>query len=254
MNDPDRMVSSEGSTLSRAESLLAVLALSVRHNLSGKALNDIVHLINLHCPETLPNSKYLFNKALTDYMGICEYHFYWPSCKGYLGVSDSVSEMCEECNLPFDKHQSLQEGQFFIVMPIENQLRDLLENRGLGNLILNREIKRNEENSDICDIQDGEMYRNLVEEGLLSVKENFSITWNTDGVPIFNSSKFSIWPVLCAVNELSVHERKEHVFLTSLWFGNDRPYTSTFLKPYVDECNVLSTNGFSWMNNSNRVT
>jgi hypothetical protein len=31
--------------------------------------------------------------------------------------------------------------------------------------------------------------------------------WNTDGVPIFKSSGFSIWPIFLIINELPYHLR-----------------------------------------------
>ncbi|KAJ8049229.1 hypothetical protein HOLleu_01873 [Holothuria leucospilota] len=40
--------------------------------------------------------------------------------------------------------------------------------------------------------------------------------------------------------------RKEHMVLSALWFGNDRPKMETFFKPFVGECNKLSQDGFLW--------
>jgi hypothetical protein len=31
---------------------------------------------------------------------------------------------------------------------------------------------------------------------------NVSFTWNTDGIPVFKSSKFSLWPFYLVINEL----------------------------------------------------
>ena len=53
----DESVSSEGSDLNKMDSLLAVLSYAVKHHISGVALQDLIDLINLHCPNSLPTSK-----------------------------------------------------------------------------------------------------------------------------------------------------------------------------------------------------
>lgn len=250
MRDGNKLVSSEGSTVTRAESLLALLSLGVRHNLSGEALRDVVELINLHCPGTLPSSKYLFNNSSSDYLGVCDFHFYCSLCKGYIECLEETPNECINCNTIFNKEESLKEGQFFIVMPLENQLRSLLETKkGIADLLLNREMNSND--NDISGIVDGLLYKQMFLNGPLSDKNNFSLIFNTDGVPIFKSSNFSIWPLLCGLNELPIKERKENILLSALWFGNDRPNMDTFFKPFVDECNKLNQTGFLWTVDSN---
>lgn len=43
--------------------------------------------------------------------------------------------------------------------------------------------------------------------GILDFQHNVSLLWNTDGVPVFKSSKFSIWPLCFIINELPFGER-----------------------------------------------
>ena len=115
----------------------------------------------------------------------------------------------------------------------------------MGATVVNRDIT--ETSDEISDITDGEMYQTLVRSGLLSNPDNLSITWNTDGIPVFKSSKSSMWPVLCMINELPFKMRKDNVVLTALWFGlKHKIDMSIFLKPFVDECNALSSTGLQW--------
>jgi hypothetical protein len=62
---------------------------------------------------------------------------------------------------------------------------------------------------------------------------NISFTLNTDGVPIFKSSKFSIWPVYLMINELPFKMRKlsDNMLLCGLWFGDAKPFIATFSQP-----------------------
>ena len=38
--------------------------------------------------------------------------------------------------------------------------------------------------------------------GFLSILNNISLLWNTDGIPVFKSTKSSLWPMLYTINEL----------------------------------------------------
>lgn len=66
---------------------------------------------------------------------------------------------------------------------------------------------------------------------------------NTDGVPIFKSSKFSILPVYLMINELPKKERKltENMMLCGLWFGEIKPFMPVFGKPLHEALKTLET-------------
>lgn len=56
------------------------------------------------------------------------------------------------------------------------------------------------------DVNDGSLYKSYWEnDGPLSEPENIfniSFTFNTDGAPVFKSSKVSIWPLFMVINKL----------------------------------------------------
>lgn len=62
---------------------------------------------------------------------------------------------------------------------------------------------------DIRDIFNGCEYRKHVQSGFLSEqnKANVSLTLNTDGVEIYKSSKYSLWPIWLQINELPPIQR-----------------------------------------------
>lgn len=98
----------------------------------------------------------------------------------------------------------------------------------------------------IEDIQDGLLYRkHFGKDGYFKSTSNekkrkeihVSFQINTDGVAIFRSSKYSIWPVYLVVNELppnSRFARSNSIFL-GLWFGYKKPDFLTFLQPLSKE-------------------
>lgn len=73
-----------------------------------------------------------------------------------------------------------------------------------------------------------------------------TLTLNTDGVPFFESSKVSMWPIFLMVNELPYKERIQKLLLAGLWVGPKKPVMNSFLLPLVKMLNSLSTNGLTW--------
>ena len=61
-------------------------------------------------------------------------------------------------------------------------------------------IKKNANN--IEDIYDGLRYRKLIQDGFFDGQYNISFQGNTDGVSLFKSSSFEIWPIFLKINEL----------------------------------------------------
>lgn len=80
-------------------------------------------------------------------------------------------------------------------MPIESQLKNLLEKKNTASLLKQR-FKRDKNHKDcIRDIYDGSIYKSFSGPGGPFSDEfpfNVSFSWNTDGVSVFKSSKFSI--------------------------------------------------------------
>jgi hypothetical protein len=62
---------------------------------------------------------------------------------------------------------------------------------------------------------------------------------NTDGIPVYKSSKFSLWPFYLVINELPYKQRmlKENMILCGLWFGETKPFMSIFTKPIMKSLN-----------------
>jgi hypothetical protein len=83
---------------------------------------------------------------------------------------------------------------------------------------------------------------------------HISIAWNTDGVPVFESSKYNMWPIQGLMNKLPIHLRKKHILLTGLWFGTSKPSLNCFMQPFVSELSRLATVDFNWIAESRVIT
>lgn len=65
------------------------------------------------------------------------------------------------------------------------------------------------------------LYHNLYKiGGPLHCTQGYSLTLNCDGVPVFKSSLYGIWPLYGIVNELPDPVRKENALLFGLRFGD----------------------------------
>lgn len=126
---------------------------------------------------------------------------------------------------------------------MEDQIKDLLQNEKVKKHLTNRSNK-SETVGPISDVTSSMLYRELLENHNFS-NNDLTLTWNTDGIPVFESSSYSIWPIQSSINELPPHLRGKHILLNGLWFGNKKPAMNTFLKPFIDECKHLEDHGFT---------
>jgi len=62
---------------------------------------------------------------------------------------------------------------------------------------------------------------------------------NVDGVPLFASSKYSVWPVLCYAMNVKPHR----VFVVALYGGYSKPCNLQFLQESINELKLLSRDG-----------
>ncbi|XP_040077868.1 uncharacterized protein LOC115321834 [Ixodes scapularis] len=101
--------------------------------------------------------------------------------------------------------------------------------------------------SGVTDITTGEAYDALRRKTGMG-DSDLSLTFNTDGSPLFVSSKTSVWPIQFTVNELPPSIRFKHTTLAGLWFGKGHPNMTAFLAKFVDQ--VKSMTPVMWEHSS----
>ncbi|XP_062599997.1 uncharacterized protein LOC134261585 [Saccostrea cucullata] len=121
-------------------------------------------------------------------------------------------------------------------MPVDSQVKNLFSQKGFYEKLEHRFQRQNIQGR-YEDIYDGQLYKSYCEnDGPLSKQENISFTFNTDGAPVFKSSKVSVWPLFLVINELPFKLRmfKENMLMAGLWFGRNKPVMGTYLSPFLD--------------------
>ena len=87
-------------------------------------------------------------------------------------------------------------GINLIFCVVDKQFHSLLQGR----------FQRPQNDPCMKDIYDGKVYQGFMsEDGFLRDPMNVSLIMNTDGSPVFKSSRVSLWPVYMAINELLPH-------------------------------------------------
>ena len=118
------------SSISVGESSLLLMAFAVRHKLSGVALEDLLELINFHCPK--PNNCITELKEFQLFFQALKHpilkHFYCPNgiCKVYSGTSQpETGTSCTVCGTP------LSYSTYFIEIPVMEQLKTILSRKSI---------------------------------------------------------------------------------------------------------------------------
>ena len=65
--------------------------------------------------------------------------------------------------------------------------------------------------------------------------------WNANGVPLFKSSKISIWSFFLVINELkpSLRYKSENMVFAGIWYGTRKPEPTLFLEPLYGEFEIM---------------
>lgn len=167
-------------------------------------------------------------------------HHFRNKCHCHIGqqlIKKDDVLYCVNCNSNCSIQQNIDSGNIFIYLSLRHQLSQIFEK--LHNQIIN--LLNRDKSYTSRDIFDGKLHKKNYNDTTVSI--NFSL----DGTPIFESSNFSIYPILCSLNELPIDERKKNIMLVSLWFGKGKfKPIHEYLKPFVDECKLLHSQGFNY--------
>jgi len=230
--------------VTRGQLFTLVYAYMTRHALTKAASADLIALLNTLIPGSLPDNMYFFNKILQSPYSLQTY-IYCDSCETFIGLLDRMLKnvLCSGCGKDVISDEMLKLGCFFLLCPLGESLRHLLEVQNLGQQLLENSTCNSTDDSLLTDFTDGAEYKRKHGAGFPA---SLSLTCNVDGVPVFKSSNTSMWPVFYVVNDLPFSLRRDNVLLHGLWSGAGKPKMECFLTPIVDELATLNKNKLTW--------
>ncbi|CAG5096817.1 Protein of unknown function [Cotesia congregata] len=213
-------------TITLGESILSLIMLVVRHKISHVLLADIIRIIRCFCPtpNIFPKTLYKFQKFFCNFDLPTKRHYYCSVCFSKLNNSMDTCKQCPDA-----------EQCYFIELPLVPQLLRLFHRDGFFNLLNARFDRQHDFPGTKDDIWDGEIYKSLSgPNGFLSNRNNISFTWNTDGIDLYKSSKFSIWPFYLTINELpfSLRSQLKNTLICGFWFGSIKPIANVFMNSF----------------------
>ncbi|XP_022101244.1 uncharacterized protein LOC110984916 isoform X2 [Acanthaster planci] len=247
----------DGVETTRAEALLMVMSFVMRYALSTAALVGLLQLINeLFGKPVLVATRFLCQKIFKNRLFKFSFHFYCQCCYSLVGTYEGAGQghiPCPQCDRPCSV-QSLSNGNFFVTTNLRSQIKSLFELPDIARNLTYRYTRIKCRQDGIEDIYDGEIYKMMSRPGQpLANEKNFSYSFNSDGTPIFKSSKYSLWPIYLMINELPPRMRRDNLIVAGVWFGKSEPKMNIFLEKFVTEANLLITEGISWKNNGQFV-
>ena len=231
--DADQEPLYQGSNVTLGSVMVLLVLFVSRHNLTSEALENLLSIIAAILPASsiLPSSLNRFKKYFSDLKHPFVFHHYCSYCLAYVGQHSVKQCLNSHCL----KDLTAKGGTcYFIEIPIIYQLQTMFSRSGFYNELQHRFHRKKQALENIEDIYDGRLYRSLVKKGVLSSGDNISFIFNTDGVPVFKSSKVSIWPLYLIINELPYNKRfaRKNMLFAGMWFGEKKPAMWTFLKPF----------------------
>lgn len=236
-----------GSAVKKNDAVLLVMAFILRFRLTAAATQSLLDLLNVLLPGCIVDTCYVLNKLFGSSSDQIQIHYYCrdESCRNYFGLE--VPAKCERCGFDYGGDVQLCEKSFMLVMPLESQLKEVL--LADNNFKLFCEGSQHPESRNgLSEVNDGSAYRQTVGKALVTLQ------FNCDGSPIFNSSQYSVWPLMCAVNEFPTAIRNRHIMLHTLWFGVAKPCPGTFLQPFLNEVALLYDSGMIVENSSSNCS
>lgn len=235
-----------GATITLAASMVLVISFAMWHSLTGEALADLLVLLDLHCltPNLCMKSIKTFMDLFRTFKAPLQFHYYCEQCLLYHGTVKQ--NFCRNCQTTIKRNSNA----YFLVIPIISQLSSLFADGTLLKQIW--EYKASQSKKDdgmISDIMDGKLYQERFrKDGYFKGSTSqdlgdlhISLQINTDGVSLFHSSTFSIWPIYFIINELPSHLRftRSNRIFAGMWFGYSKPDFSTFLKPFAESLHEI---------------
>ncbi|XP_057335578.1 uncharacterized protein LOC130674302 [Microplitis mediator] len=235
--------------LSIIDHFLSIIATAIKHHMSYEAILDIFRWMKVsHAANRLPTTKAALWNILSRNKSMITPHYYCELCEGYLGTKNEKNLLklmcfCKTCG---PKKPEKHLGCFYSISLI-SQIKQLFKIPHIAQSLQYRNLRVKKNNEAFEDIYDGLEYQRLCSPGnFLEHWFNFSITFNTDGCQISNSSKASAWPVYAEINELPPHMRKKYVLLAAIYVGDTHPKMNNLLRPFTEQMRKLFTDGVTW--------
>lgn len=161
-------------------------------------MEDLLSLLNVVVLNCVPTSKYFLERYFLKSKSSTETHIYCPDCNSYLGIlnQEYFSCSCQEENQTICAKECFDNGNYFLVSPLKDQLKHFMEQRNLFDMIQKgRRDAKTENHHTFGDIVTGRRHTSRGDKinSFLSLSPfNFTMSFSTDGISVFDSSNMCL--------------------------------------------------------------
>lgn len=210
-------------------------------------MQDVVKLMNRAriSKEDLPTSMYLIFKTISEHFP-CEFprkfFVFCSKCHSYSKSSDTKQgKICENC----DKKIIARETNFFVHIPIKNQLIHSIQLNWTSIQKYTEFIDNNANTNSITDVHSASLLKQLYRSFSKSEQNVISLTMNTDGANKFKSNTHSVWPIQIIQNFLppNIRFQPKNILTVGLYYGEHKPNCMEYFEPFVTEMKELKERG-----------
>jgi hypothetical protein len=223
---------------------LKLLNVKQKHNLSNQAFNEILDIftdgkISLHTAKTKLSDLVNINPIFID---VCI-----NSCCAFTGlfINNTTCQFCNEARYIINKKKKKSRKVMSFFSLIDRfKIQYNNPDRSMKLRYRHQYITSNNynENKYIGDIFDGNLYKELVNEGFFANERDIALIGSTDGYQIFKQKTDDCWVIMFINANLSPLERvkKDNLLISAIIPGPTQPkHFNSFLKPIVDELKIL---------------
>lgn len=238
--------------VSKAAALVLIMSFVTAHGIPWSALDDLLHIMNiLFGSEVLPRSKHMLRKLWSQKLQCATHYYYCEFCECVLKPAEENDDqlVCPNCQKSYGQSSLRNKGHFFTLLSLSDQVKHVV-GKTSQKLFENLQMLNSraaEDTLNVTDITSAQIYKSLKSSGALKWGD-LTVTFSTDGSPVFNSSRASVWPIQLIINEVPAPERFTNPCLAALWFGYKHPNMMLFLNTFVDHLEAMEE--INWTHNS----
>ena len=190
-----RSLRQSNGNLSQIDLAISVLAVFFNANLTQKALEDILKLMNFATGCDLPTNfnqlTRLIMKSMDDEIMYKKIWYCDVCTKVYDKLENRFIRKCPIC---------CSRLSMYFHLSIKHQLQRIFSNQKFTDVQLGNQ-------NVIKDITDGRIYKKVMQEEKLNNNNIYTLSFSTDGVSICEKSNLGIWPIYAVCNEISIDKR-----------------------------------------------
>ncbi|XP_018373627.1 PREDICTED: uncharacterized protein LOC108767945, partial [Trachymyrmex cornetzi] len=256
--ETDDIIMFEASGIRMSDVKTMIAAYSIRFSISDVAQTALVHLVRTLAGPSFKHwncNIYEVQQAYDPPSDMITYNYFCTTCHATLLPPISkkqfknVVKFCPKCK---QQHNlTINSLNYYLSVDLESQIKTLLHDKKVRQTLLHnlKKIENSYQSNRphyIRDVYDSTIYAKLKSRTKSDDSHMLTYNFNTDGAPIFISSKKSMWPLQIIINELPVKMRFRNILLGAFWVGEVEPtpaMMNAFLKEFVVQAKHLQLHG-----------